>query len=83
MKNKNGALVLVEEDDAQRKALAFKEGAGAGVKWENAKDPKSKLALRAVEEYNAMKRKRLEKEFKAKQEEAKKKQRQNRLNSEA
>ena len=64
VKNKNGALVLVEEDEAQRKQLAFKEG--AGVKWEQAKDPKSKLALRAVEEYNAMKRKRLEKEFKAK-----------------
>lgn len=51
--------------------------------WEAIKQPKGPIAQRAFEELQQIKAKRLEKINKAKNEEAKKKQKQDRLNSEA
>ena len=82
VQNRDGALVLLEEaDENVRRQVALKEG--QGLTWEKAKEPRNKLALRAVEQYNAMRQKKLEREFKEAVEEAKKKQRQDKLNQNA
>ena len=51
--------------------------------WAKVKDPSNKIALRAVEEFQALKQKRIEKQNKDRLEEAKKRQKEDRMKSQA
>ena len=54
---------------------------GRHLEWNKVKEPSNPIALRAVEQYQAQRQKQIEKKNKARMEEAKKKQKQDRLNS--
>ena len=56
---------------------------GRHIDWNKIKAPTNPIALRAVEQYQALKQKKIERKNKELMEEAKKKQKQDRLNSQA
>ena len=66
------ALVLEGAEDELSRRLANRRK--KELEWSKVKEPTNPLALRAVEHYQALKQKRLEKQNKERLEEAKKKQ---------
>ena len=56
---------------------------GRHLEWNKIKEPKNPMALRAVEQYQALKQRQIERKNKELMEEAKKKQKQDRLNEQA
>lgn len=92
------ALYSSESDEASKRIVAIASDNMSGeelsqriaeknkrkeLDWAKVKEPSNKIALRAVEEFQALKQKRIEKQNKDRLEEAKKKQKEERMKSQA
>ena len=76
-------IVALTEKRPEEASKRQEERKKKPLDWSKVKEPTNPIALRAVEEFQALKQKRIEKQNKDRVEEAKKIQKQERLNSQA
>ena len=79
--NPNNMVVALTESNAEAESKRAERRRQKALDWNKVKEPSDPLARRAVEEFQAMKQKRIEQQNQARLEEAKRIQKQQRLNS--